>query len=324
MTADNQQASMVIGQSFPYVTGSTTVTTTIAPTIVNTVNYQSVGVLLQVTPKINPDGSVIMRVVPEVATPVLNSGVFITTGIQAVAFNTQIVETTVIAQDGETVVIGGLISKNDTKTENKVPYLGDLPFIGALWRYRTESKTKNELIVILTPRIVRSRAEGDRILAEESRRMDWILGDVLKAHGTAGMEPVMPLPPKQPPLVPGPTLAPGTPPPVILTPSPVGPVGQPTPPLPDQLPLPRPYAPYAPGSGTGLPGTPETGPVLAPAPGATPATFTVPAATGPAQTAPVKPVNQPVQDAGATSQVGPKERESRRWFVFPWLRKDNN
>ena len=73
------------------------------------------------------------------------------------------------------MAIGGMIQRRDEKKENKVPWLGDLPYIGTAFRYRTQAKTKTELLVILTPHIVRSRAEADRVLAEESRRMDYIL-----------------------------------------------------------------------------------------------------------------------------------------------------
>jgi hypothetical protein len=111
------------------------------------------------------------------------------------SYNDQIVDTTILAGDGETVAIGGLIQKSDKKNENKVPWLGDLPYIGAAFRYRTQDKTKSELIIILTPHIVRSRADADRILAEEARRMDWIVGDVVKTHGTTGLSPILPPPP---------------------------------------------------------------------------------------------------------------------------------
>src|SRR5439155_7262953 len=113
-------------------------------------------------------------------------------GLLAPQFNVQTVETTVAAMDGETVAIGGLISARDSKNENKIPFFGDLPLVGSLFRFRTQLKTKQELLVILTPHVVRCRADAERMLAMESRRMDWAIGDVIKTHGTTGWEPMMP------------------------------------------------------------------------------------------------------------------------------------
>src|SRR5713226_9493799 len=96
-----------------------------------------------------------------------------------------------MAQDGETVAIGGMIKKSDAKSENKIPWLGDLPYVGACFRYRTQQKAKTELLIIMTPHIVRSRADADRVLGEESKRIDWIMKDVEKIHGLQGMEPVL-------------------------------------------------------------------------------------------------------------------------------------
>jgi hypothetical protein len=161
-----------------------------------------------VTPKINPDGSVIMRVVPIVSS-VSNTTVQITEGTFASAFDIQTVETTIIAQDGETVVLGGLIARRNEKDENKIPWLGDLPGVGALFRYRNQRKRKTELLVILTPQIVRCRADADQILHEQSGKMSWMMPDVLRTYGIHGMEPIMPgfVPPPpgymRPPLVPG-------------------------------------------------------------------------------------------------------------------------
>jgi hypothetical protein len=115
-------------------------------------------------------------------------------GVITPEFDVQSVQTTVAANDGETIVIGGLITKADTKQENKIPWFGDLPYVGAAFRYRTQQKGKVELLVMLTPRVVRSKADMDRIMYEESRRMDWIVGDVMKTHGTLGMEPIVPAP----------------------------------------------------------------------------------------------------------------------------------
>ncbi len=207
-TLDNQTANILVGESIPYSTGLaiTGLTTT------SGISYQPTGVLMNVTPRISPDGRVLMRVQPEVSSLSPNS--VSVGGSPEPAFITQSVLTTVAANDGETIVIGGLISKSDTKTENKVPWIGDLPYIGTAFRYRSQVKTKKELIVILTPHVVRSKADADRVLYEESRRMDWIVSDVLKSHGTSGMEPILPRPAgvdgSMPAVFPPPASVPGT------------------------------------------------------------------------------------------------------------------
>jgi hypothetical protein len=185
-----------------------------------------VGVSLAVTPKISVDGKVLMRVEP-IVSAVSNTTVPIGNGLTAPAIDTQNVTTTILANDGETVVLGGLISKRDLKTENKIPWFGDLPCVGALFRARFQTKQRRELLIILTPHIIRGRTDAQRILAEESRRMDWAIGDILKIHGTYGMAPILPPP------VPGPGMA-----------FDGGPAISPH--LPgdsDQLPLPTPVAP---------------------------------------------------------------------------------
>src|SRR5262249_15052026 len=148
VASDNQTAKILVGQEFPYVTGSNVTTgVTGIPTISNTVNYKEIGVLLQVTPKINPDGSVVMRVNPQVSSTA-QSNIDLGNGVFATAFNVQTVETTVTAWDGETVALGGLLTRRDEKHENKIPWFGDLPGVGALFRYRTQIKQKTELMVI--------------------------------------------------------------------------------------------------------------------------------------------------------------------------------
>jgi type II secretion system protein D len=188
MTLDNQTAALLIGENVPYLsTTSITATGIVTPSFAR----RDVGVLLRVTPRITPEGKVLMRVFPEVSSknPV---PVDLGNGNVGTSFFTQEVETTVVASDNETVIIGGLISTSDTKHENKVPGLGDLPYVGAAFRYRTQSREKRELIVILTPRIVRSQEDMCRLVAEEARRMEWIVGDVCRVHGPGGLECVLP------------------------------------------------------------------------------------------------------------------------------------
>jgi type II secretory pathway component GspD/PulD (secretin) len=321
-TLDNQSARVFVGQNFPIIQGSTINAQGFAQAAVT---YEPVGVELLVTPKINPDGKILMRVTPTVSTP-QQTTVAVGNGIFAVAVNQETVDTTVIAQDGETVAIGGLIQRNDTKSENKIPWFGDLPLVGAAFRYRTQSKAKRELLVIMTPHIVKTRADADAILAKESSRMDWIVGDIARTHGTTGMEPIFataphvggPNDPAGPngsgpgcgaPGTPGP-LPPGAPP--VLPPSygpavPGQPRGEPLPPPP---PLPQPLPPPGPGAAApAVPAAPtaaQTQPPLQlppqPQAMAQPAAPPPPPASGPATPPVPSPLYQPPQQTPAVQQ----------------------
>ncbi len=150
MTLDNQTALINTGQNIPLIASSTVV---VGAGVTQNIVRQAVGVVMQVTPKIMPDGQILMRIIPEVSavdpTP-LNLG----NGALGTVLDVQHVETTVTAYDGQTIALGGLLSKSDNKNENKIPILGDLPGVGALFRYRTHNKNQKELIFIMTPHIV--------------------------------------------------------------------------------------------------------------------------------------------------------------------------
>lgn len=186
MTLDGQTAFINVGQEIPIVTSTTATATGF---VQSNIDRRQVGVLLQVTPKIMPDGRVLMRVIPEISS-VVPQPVNLGNGQVGTALNLQRIETTVSAYDGETVALGGLITTRASKQENKIPWLGDLPGVGAAFRFRTHQKAKVELLIIMTPHVVRNRAEAERILAEESRKMDWILGDLYKIHGNSASGPL--------------------------------------------------------------------------------------------------------------------------------------
>ncbi len=278
MTLDNQTANLLVGQNFPIVTSSNVTSTGL---ITNTVSYVDIGVSLAVTPKISIDNKVLMRVQPVVSS-VSPTTVNLGNNTTATAFDTQQVSTTVIAGDGETVAIGGLISTRDDKTENKIPWVGDLPVVGALFRARFQVKQRRELLVILTPHIVRNRMDADRVLAEESRRMEWIVGDVLKVHGTSGMAPILPPPGPAGVAVGGPGAC------VLGAPAPAA-------------------APHLPGEGDDLP-LPMPAPV-------TPDKAAPPAPPAPEKSAMLPPPPQPLpaSDTAASGQPG---KESSRWSLF--------
>jgi general secretion pathway protein D len=187
-TMDSQTAAVSIGQDIPIVSGTTVTATGV---ISNTIDRRDVGVLLRVTPRITPEGKVLMRVFPEVSS-VVPQPVNLGNGEISTAFNIQQVETSVVAQDGETVVIGGMIQLTDQQLETKIPCLGDLPYIGSAFRYRTQVRQKNELLVILTPRVVRSQMDMDRVFVEESKRIKWLMNDVNKIYGPADLHKIIP------------------------------------------------------------------------------------------------------------------------------------
>lgn len=179
VTRDNQQAIISVGQQVPIVTGSNLTANGI---IQNTVEQQQVGIILKVLPQISPDGRIVMRVEPQIS-KVSDSTVDIGNGVLGTIIDQTIASTTIDATDGKTVIIGGLITKEDSKQQRGIPWLGDLPYVGALFRYRSQEKAKTELLIILTPHIIRNPQDAERVFSEESRKMSWSLDDVQAIHG---------------------------------------------------------------------------------------------------------------------------------------------
>lgn len=179
---DNQIGTVNVGGLYPYVSGGQfTQFGTFQPQI----SQQTIGTTLTIAPRINPDGRVLMRVEPSIISP-RDTLVSLGNGQFATQFDQQTVQTTVSVNDGETVVLGGLITKSDQKTENKVPWLGDLPYIGAAFRFRTQTQARRELLVIMTPRIIRGPIDNEKLLMDEARKMSWVTKDIDKIYGAGG------------------------------------------------------------------------------------------------------------------------------------------
>jgi general secretion pathway protein D len=150
IAADNQLATITVGQTVPYVTGSTISGDTGGVT--NTVNYSNVGILLDVIPHINPDGMVILDVAPQVSA-LLDSRIQISADVQAPVFSNRSAQTRVAVENNQTVVIGGLMQDQKNSIVSKVPLLGDVPWLGQLFRSTNTTKTKTELLIFLTPHV---------------------------------------------------------------------------------------------------------------------------------------------------------------------------
>ncbi len=152
---DNEKAQISVGQEVPFVRG---VDVSSAGRTQTQIEYEQVGIILDVTPHINPDGYVSLEVAPEISA-ITDSSVQVTEGVFAPIFSKREAETRVTVKDGETVVIGGLITSQEERRESKVPILGDVPGLGYLFRTTVSSKEKTELLIVLTPVVVKNERE---------------------------------------------------------------------------------------------------------------------------------------------------------------------
>lgn len=149
LTSDNQEAQIMVGQSVPFVTNTQTFDT---GAINNSIEYDDIGIILDVTPHINPTGLVTMDVYPEIST-LTGDTVPISNSLNAPVFAKRFAQARVAVRDGQTIVIGGLMQDQLTKSIDKVPGLGDIPGLGILFQHKTEKKTKTELLIFITPHV---------------------------------------------------------------------------------------------------------------------------------------------------------------------------
>jgi general secretion pathway protein D len=169
LTLDNEEARIVIGQNVPFVTGQYAVSgAATTPSPFQTVERKDVGLTLRVKPQISEGGTVRLQLYQEV------SSVQDTTNPAGVITNKRAVESTVLVDDGQIIVIGGLIQDSVKETVEKVPLLGDIPFLGALFTYKTRSRGKTNLMVFLRPTVLRDAGRADALTAG---RYDYILGE---------------------------------------------------------------------------------------------------------------------------------------------------
>ena len=162
LARNNQAATISLGQQVPLISGTRFDT---FGNQINTVTYQSVGVNLSVTPFISSDGNVEMVVTPEISSLTDRSQwVNISSGgtngaVLVPVINSRVATTTVVVPDGQTVVIGGLMENTQADSETKVPGLGDIPLLGNLFKRKVKENVKRELMIFLTPTIVKAPSQ---------------------------------------------------------------------------------------------------------------------------------------------------------------------
>ena len=173
LTSNNQTATINVGQEVPFIT-DTNITDSGAT--INTVSYEDIGIILEVTPVINRNGLVTMEVAPEVST-ITAETVKISDDVDATVFAKRSTNSKVSVQDGQTIVIGGLMQDDDTTVVKKVPLLGDIPLLGELFTSREIQKQKTELLIFLTP-YVADRTERLLDITQHEKSMSDTVHDI--------------------------------------------------------------------------------------------------------------------------------------------------
>ncbi|GGC75710.1 type II secretion system secretin GspD [Marinobacter halophilus] len=159
ITLDNQESEIIVGQNVPFRTGQSAVTGDGLSNPFTTIERRDVGLSLKVTPTISADG--LVRLVVEQTTEDISTTTV--AGASDLITNKREIKTTVLADDGETVVLGGLIKDDFQVNKSKVPLLGDIPFLGRLFSSESETRVKRNLLVFLRPTIMLDK--GDSIAA---------------------------------------------------------------------------------------------------------------------------------------------------------------
>jgi general secretion pathway protein D len=231
VTMDNQEAQLKVAQEVPFITGQFTSTGTGSGDVnpFTTVQRQEVGTILKITPQINQGGKLV-----QLKISIESSALSGTTGdANSAITNKRTIDTNVLIEDGGIVVLGGLIQEGDTRGENRVPYLGRIPVLGALFKTRTRRNEKRNLMVFLRPKII---ADSRAAAIETDAKYNYMRNEQMKS-GRPKTE-VLPLLPYTPeprlPPVPSPL------PPMESAPAPAVPEGTPQSPQNSSVPAPTP------------------------------------------------------------------------------------
>jgi len=168
MVLNNQEATIEVGDQIPILTSSLSTavsggTNGIAQS--NSIQYKDTGVKLEVTPRVNANGMVIMEISQSVSSPKKTT----VSGIDSATIEKKEINSSVAVHDGETIVLGGLIDDNNTANKGGIPWLHQLPWIGPLFGNTDNNRTKKELVVLITPRVVKSKQDS-RLISNEFKR----------------------------------------------------------------------------------------------------------------------------------------------------------
>ncbi|MDO6591942.1 type II secretion system protein GspD [Loktanella sp. D2R18] len=179
MVLNNQEATLQIGDEVPIATQQVVDTSDVSAPIVNTISFRDTGILLTVKPRVSSGGQVILEIEQEVSS-VSNTT---TSGIDSPTISQRRIETSVIVTDGQTIALGGLIQESNNQTNTQVPGAGDVPILGALFRNRSDTIAKTELLILITPRVIRNGQESRSVTDELRQRISGADGLITNGIG---------------------------------------------------------------------------------------------------------------------------------------------
>jgi general secretion pathway protein D len=165
MVLDNQPARLQVGNVVPYLSQTSQSTIESNAPVINSINYQQTGVVLDVTPRVNSGGLVTLDISQEVSDV---SPTVTTPGINSPTFFDRSISSRVVVQDGQTVGLAGLISDNTQNGNQGIPWLKDIPLLGALAGNQNNTRQRTELLMLLTPHVLHDQRDA-RALTEDMR-----------------------------------------------------------------------------------------------------------------------------------------------------------
>ena len=186
LTLDNEEGKITVGQNVPFITGNFTQNATGANNPFQTVERRDIGLTLKVTPQVAEGGTVKLKAFLEVSSVVPTSSAVKSVDLIT---NKRSIENTVLVDDGQIVVIGGLISDDTKNNESKVPILGDIPFIGNLFKTQNKSRDKTNLMVFLRPYVLRDGNAAKQLTGERYEYIRNEQGAVLRDNESSLLPP---------------------------------------------------------------------------------------------------------------------------------------
>ncbi len=168
MVLDNQEATLQIGDEVPIATQQSQGTDGPNAPIITTISFRDTGILLKVRPRVSATGRIILEIEQEVSSVTTTT----TSGIDSPTISQRKINTTVVVNDGATLALGGLIQEARTNNRSQVPGVGDIPILGNLFRNKEDRQTRTELLILITPRVVRDGAEARAVTNELRERLN--------------------------------------------------------------------------------------------------------------------------------------------------------